>query len=269
MPITVEHVTRYRYGSEASYSIQSLRLTPLSFEGQRVLDWGISGTPANELTVTSDGFGNVMHLMAINAPHTTLEIRARGTVEVENRNGVVSGLDEPVPLRVFLKRTALTEPTDGIRELVRAVESGDTVARLHRLMAVVRERVDYTRGVTEAETTAGEALAAGKGVCQDHAHIFISVARLANIPARYVTGYLLTDGATPEAAHHAWAEAFVDGLGWVGFDVANDICPTERYVRLACALDAHYAAPIRGARRGGETEALEVVVRVQQSNMQQ
>jgi transglutaminase-like putative cysteine protease len=106
-------------------------------------------------------------------------------------------------------------------------------------------------------------------VCQDHAHIFIAAARTLGIPARYVTGYLVLAGQATSEAHHAWAEAWVEALGWVAFDIANRICPTERYVRLAAGLDAGYAAPIVGSRRGGSTEELDVSVEVQQQSAQQ
>jgi transglutaminase-like putative cysteine protease len=137
-------------------------------------------------------------------------------------------------------------------------------------MGRIRDRVEYRTGVTDTATTAAEALRPGNGVCQDHAHIFIAAARVAAVPARYVTGYLLTDDGSPVAeAHHAWAEAWVDGIGWIGFDVANRICPTDRYVRMVAALDAYGAAPIRGSRRGGGAEQLEVQVFVQQQSIQQ
>ena len=114
------------------------------------------------------------------------------------------------------------------------------------------KRVAYEVGVTNTHTTAADALKDGRGVCQDHAHVFISAARSLGIPARYVSGYLLAGtGDEPSDANHAWAEAWLDGLGWVGFDPANGVCPTDRYVRLASGLDAAFAAPIRGTRRGG------------------
>lgn len=269
MQISVEHITRYHYATKASYSIQSLRLTPPQFDGQTVLDWQISGTPSNELTPLIDGFGNVMHLMAVLGSHSELEICAKGVVEVEERNGIVQGLADPVPLRVYLKQTGLTASGPQIAALAQTITEKDTIAWLHALMDVIRDAVDYLPGATDTATTAAEALTAGKGVCQDHAHIFLAAARAASIPARYVTGYLLTDGASTEAAHHAWAEAWIERLGWVGFDAANRTCPTDRYIRMAAALDAHYAAPIRGSRRGGETETLEVQVKVQQQQQQQ
>ena len=140
---------------------------------------------------------------------------------------------------------------------------------MHALMTA-RARPRRVRvGVTDAHTAAAEALKDGAGVCQDHAHIFIAAARVLGVPARYVNGYFVTGGEEPAEAHHAWAEAWIDGLGWVGFDLANRLCPTERYVRLACGLDASYAAPIRGTRRGGVEEVLDVVVEVQQQSAQQ
>ncbi|MBN8890137.1 MAG: transglutaminase family protein, partial [Rhodospirillales bacterium] len=135
---------------------------------------------------------------------------------------------------------------------------------LHALMGAVHGRVAYVVDATTQQTTAAAAFADGRGVCQDHAHIMIAAARALGMPARYVTGYLLLEGDEAEAsvAHHAWAEAWVEELGWVGFDAANCLCPTDRYVRLAVGLDAASAAPIRGVRRGTGAEHLCVDVAV-------
>jgi transglutaminase-like putative cysteine protease len=136
-------------------------------------------------------------------------------------------------------------------------------------MGGVRDAIDYRIGETHAETTAAEALAHGFGVCQDHAHVFISAARHAGMPARYVSGYLWDPRDTEYEASHAWAEAYIDGLGWVGFDVANRICPTDAHIRVACGLDYLEAAPARGLRRGGGEETLEVRLRVDAGAVQQ
>jgi len=270
MRLTIEHTTRYGFDADASYSIQSLRLTPSEFHGQRLLDWRIDCSPVAEMTQTRDGFGNILHLLTVEAPHRDIAITACGSVEVEDRHGVVQGLPETVPLRVFLRRTTLTAPDANIAALAADPPGDNGLAWLHALMGRIRDRVDYLTGVTDTATTAAEALRAGAGVCQDHAHIFIAAARVAAIPARYVTGYLLTGDDAPAAeAHHAWAEAWVDGVGWIGFDVANRICPTDHYVRMVAALDAQGAAPIRGSRRGGGAEKLEVEVLVQQQGAQQ
>jgi len=267
MLISIRHVTTYRYAEPVNYTIQSLRLTPASFTGQRVADWDVHTPAARAPLQFEDGFGNVVHLLTINVPHQELVIEAGGVVETKDTNGVVAGLKHAIPPRVFLKETARTEPDDAIREIARSAEGADMLGRLHALAASIRDRVDYVPGMTDAHTGAADALADGRGVCQDHAHIFIAAARTIGVPARYITGYLVTGDAAD--AHHAWAEAWVEGLGWVGFDVANRICPTEHYVRLACGLDAGYAAPITGSRKGGAEEKFDVAVEVQQQSVQQ
>jgi transglutaminase-like putative cysteine protease len=130
-------------------------------------------------------------------------------------------------------------------------------------MERVRDRVDYRTGVTDTMTTAAQALASGAGVCQDHAHLFIAAARVLNVPARYVGGYLWTgkDDAEYEASH-AWAEAYIEDIGWVGFDPSNRALPSEAYIRTAIGLDYWSAAPVRGVWRGDGDEALAVKVRV-------
>jgi transglutaminase-like putative cysteine protease len=269
MLITVRHVTRYIYVEPVSYAVQRLRLTPAPFATQRIINWRIELPACAKSLQFKDGFGNAVDLVTIQARHQELVIEAGGTLETQDASGVVEGLAKSVPPRVFLKETEQTRPDSNIRDLARSASGKNTLDKLHALAGAVRDRVDYVAGITDAHTGAAEALADGKGVCQDHAHIFIAAARTIAIPARYVTGYLVLDNAEPADAHHAWAEAWVDALGWVGFDVANRICPTDRYVRLAAGLDAGYAAPVVGSRRGGAEEKLEVSVAVQQQQNSQ
>lgn len=260
MLISIRHVTRYTYPEPAAYSVQSLRLQPPSFRGQKVLRWSVkTSAPGTPLRFV-DGFGNAVELIAINAPHRELVIEASGEVETENFSGVVRDLPAGAPPRVFLKETQQTLPDAAISALAKAVASKDLLAALHALAEQIGETVAYEKGMTNAHTCAAEALAAGKGVCQDHAHIFIAAARCLRMPARYVTGYLAADTEEEAEAHHAWAEAWIEGLGWVGFDVANNLCPTDSYVRLTTGLDAASAAPITGSRRGGGEEILTVTV---------
>jgi transglutaminase-like putative cysteine protease len=273
MLIEIRHVTTYRYETPARYSIQSLRLTPPSFDGQDVLVWNISAPGFDKHVEYRDGFGNLAHLATMSGLHDGITIEASGIVETEDRCGIVRGLNEVAPRRVFLRESEKTAPDKGIRALAHSVSNGkvpkDVLDCMHALMKAVQEAVEYEIGATHEHTSAAEALAAGKGVCQDHAHIFISAARIIGIPARYVNGYFLSGTIAPSEAHHAWAEAWIDGLGWVGFDPANGMCPTERYVRLACGFDAASASPIRGTQRGGENEALDVKVEVEQQGGQQ
>jgi len=267
--VSISHVTRYTLAAPAQYSIQCLRLTPPSFDGQQVVSWSIEMPHVDEAVRFRDSFGNMSHLVVIPEAHQEVSIVARGSVETQDRSGFVRGLIEVAPSRVYKRQTPRTTPDDGIRELCAGVTGEDPIDRMHGLMSAVHDKVEYVVGVTRAHTTAAEALKDGRGVCQDHAHIFIAAARVMGLPARYVNGYFLTEGDEPAEAHHAWAEVWIKGLGWLGFDPANKLCPTDHYVRLACGLDAGSAAPVRGTRRGGAEEALDVIVEVQQQGSQQ
>ena len=127
----------------------------------------------------------------------------------------------------------------------------------------------YETGATDVYTTAEEAMGEGMGVCQDHAHIFIGAARALDIPTRYVSGYLLMDDRIDQEATHAWAEAHVEGLGWVGFDISNGISPDTRYVRVATGRDYVEAAPITGVSFGAAEEELRVALAVEQQTAEQ
>ena len=164
-----------------------------------------------------------------------------------------------------MRSTPLTRPDDSLRTLAEScrVAGRNELDRLHEAAGRLRDAIDYQTGTTYSATTAAEALAHGVGVCQDHAHAFVTVARLLGIPARYVSGYLVSESPDgPDEAAHAWAEGLVPDLGWVGFDVANRVCATDAYVRVSAGLDYQDAAPTRGLRRGGGSEALSVRVRV-------
>jgi transglutaminase-like putative cysteine protease len=141
--------------------------------------------------------------------------------------------------------------------------------RLHRLNAAIHDQLGFDTGTTQADTTAAQALAAGHGVCQDFTHIFIAAARLLDIPARYVSGHLFRrEGAELQEASHAWAEAYVEDLGWVAFDPTNGIGADDAYIRVACGLDYRDAAPFAGARAGGGHEELDVDVTVRLARVQ-
>lgn len=269
MLIKIRHATTYRYAGGARYSIQALRLTPRSYAGQQVVSWSIEAPGLVPDSRFVDGFGNEVVLAAYSGAHEETVIVASGEVETFDTNGILKGFAETAPLRVFLRETSKTRADETIRDLALGIKGADTLSRMHDLMQCVRGRVRYEIGATHEHTSAADALSDGKGVCQDHAHVFIAAARVIGIPARYVNGYFFLGAEGAAEAHHAWAEAYVEGLGWVGFDAANGICPTDHYVRLATGLDAASAAPIRGMRRGGADETLDVVVEVAQQGAQQ
>ncbi len=195
---------------------------------------------------------------------TEVIVRSEGEVEVKDTSGVLGRQGGMTPLWLFARPTSLTKHGAGTRALVRQVEGTTDIERLHALSAVIGGAITYQVGTSHSGSTAEEAIAAGQGVCQDHAHVFITCAREMGYPARYVSGYLMMDDRVEQNATHAWAEAHVDGLGWVGFDVSNAQSPDDRYVRVATGLDYSGAAPVIGSRFGGEGEHLDVQIEVAQ-----
>lgn len=265
MKLHVRHETRYDYATSVRSSIQRLYLTPPSFATQKVISWTIAAPGMDKALAYSDGFGNQVHLITSQGPHDHVTVIAQGIVETQEAAGVVTGLRCPAPDNVFLRQTTATEPSPALADIAQgaAVKFPQPLDMLHEIMREIHGRIAYQIGVTHYHTTAAEALADGQGVCQDHAHAMLSAVRLLGVPGRYVTGYLVTEDALPATASHAWAEILVPQLGWVGFDAANCKCPTADYVRVATGLDAQGVVPVRGSRRGGETENMTVSVMVQ------
>lgn len=269
MRISVRHSTHYRYDANGAQSVQHLRLTPFSDSGQTVLDWRIDAPGIESALSYTDACDNLVHLITNHGQHGDITITASGTIETQDNHGVVGNPVETMPARVYLRQTDLTTPSPAIRKLATVVNTDDPISGFHDLMAAIREAVDYKIGITETHMPAAEALALGEGVCQDHAHIFISTARHLGFPARYVSGYLLLEEEDDSEAHHAWAEVMVDPVGWIGFDVSNGICPTDHHIRLSVGLDSRSAAPIRGVRWGASEEELDVDVQVDRAAQHQ
>ncbi len=244
-----------------------LRLYPPSFDTQRVLNWQVSVNGQTVPALLSTATGDRESIWTRSAPGVAVEVVATGEVDTADLSGVVRGLRDSTRPGVYLRSTKLTEADKRIEALAATVANKMSLDRLHALMSAVREAVAYNSGSTSAATTAAQALKLGKGVCQDHAHVFISAARTLNVPARYVVGYLFAPEAKL-AETHAWAEAYTPDLGWVGFDPANGICPTDHYVRLACGLDSADAAPIRGSVAGGAQERLSASVDIGETQSQ-
>jgi transglutaminase-like putative cysteine protease len=268
MRLRISHTTTYRYEPPATGVIQILRLTPGSHDGQYVAEWQIDVSTDSRLDMHEDAFGNVTHVMT----HGTIEdltITVGGLIETHDTGGVLRGTDERFPPSLFLRQTALTSVNPAMeifaREL-RAESESDALGFLHTLMTQVSEHMTFDEDPTTSGTSAVEAFGLKRGVCQDYAHIFIACARSGGVPARFVSGHFLrSDGTVNQQAGHAWAEAYVPDLGWIGFDPANCICTTEAHARIAIGLDYLGAAPIRGTRYGGGTETLMVAVKVDQA----
>ncbi|MAO54600.1 MAG: transglutaminase [Rhodospirillaceae bacterium] len=266
MHLTVNHVTHFKFGEPATHSIQYIRMTPRADLCQRVRSWDI--TASGRLTPWSDGFDNQAHVATYDGEHDEVRVTVTGEITTSDTNGILP-MDDGLPPYIFLTPTDYTDSDAEIEKFAKPIgkvlAAEGALAAGHALMAAVAEAVEYKSGQTNVTTTAAEALAAGKGVCQDQTHLFIAAARHLELPARYVSGYLAdSTGNDSHLASHAWAEMLVDGLGWVSFDPANDQCATDAYIRLALGLDYGTASPIRGLRSGGGVEEMDVSVRIEE-----
>lgn len=266
MRLSVEHLSHYTFDAPLQYGLQRLRLTPKSRAGQTILRWSIEVDGGAVEARFDDQHNNHVMLISLAEGVGEIKVRAEGEVETADSGGVIGRHGGFAPLWYFHRETPLTKPGPLLRKLARDIAGPEAIdlPQLHALMAAIVEQAEYKVGATHVEVTAEDALEAGAGVCQDHAHIFIAVARLLGRPARYVSGYLMMNDRIEQEATHAWAEVHVDDLGWVGFDVSNGISPDARYIRVATGLDYKDAAPISGLTFGRAAEKLHVNLRVEQ-----
>lgn len=271
MLLAIEHSTSYSFAEPVAHGLQRLRLTPKSTQGQRVLDWTMTTDGAVRQVEYDDHNHNRVTLLAVPPGSRNVTITCRGTVETSDHAGVIGHHAGHMPLWLFRAQTPLTRPGPRVRQILARAgrDDDDTLGLLHRLSAEIRGEIEYVTGATGVGTTAEEAATLGRGVCQDHAHVFIGAARQLGIAARYVSGYLMMNDRIEQEATHAWAEAHVDGLGWVGFDISNAISPDPRYVRVATGRDYAEAAPITGLSFGGGKTELTVALAVEQRQANQ
>ncbi|MBI1404120.1 MAG: transglutaminase family protein [Porphyrobacter sp.] len=265
MTLSIRHTTHYAFAEPVMHALQRLRLTPKETQGQRIVEWRMLYENARPELAYDDQHFNHVTLIGVEPGAREVTVTCEGLVETEDNSGVIGRHSGHLPLWSFLRQTPLTRPGPKLRALVRELgtPAGDApLDFLHALSALIRERVSYETGRTHAATTAEEAVGDGVGVCQDHAHVFIGAARASGVPARYVSGYLMMDDRIDQEATHAWAEAHVEGLGWVGFDVSNGISPDPRYVRVATGSDYRDAAPVTGISFGATEQMLKVDVAV-------
>ena len=193
MRLRIAHSTSYRYEPPATGVIQILRMTPGSHDGQYVAEWQIDVSTDSRLDVHQDAFGNVTHVLT-HGPLADLTITVEGLIETHDTGGVLRGTDERFPPSLFLRSTPLTEVNPAMatfsREL-RAESEDDVLGFLHALMMQINEHMTFDEDPTNSGTSAVEAFALKRGVCQDYAHIFIACARSGGVPARFVAGHFL------------------------------------------------------------------------------
>ncbi|WP_075996663.1 transglutaminase family protein [Salaquimonas pukyongi] len=252
MLLKIRHETKYLHASSVSYGLMELRMMPRQHAIQNVVGWTVTLNGAEEQLRFTDQHRNEVILAAHHGESREITVACEGEVETRDTAGVVGEHAGFAPLWYYKRQTPLTQPASRGRALLREAGSDHEtdVTQLHALSALILNAVSYETGVTSSETTAEEALEVGKGVCQDHTHILIGLARELGFPARYVSGYLMMNDRVDQEAGHAWAEVYFNGLGWVGFDVSNGISSDARYVRVAVGLDYREAAPVTGLHHG-------------------
>ncbi|PZO02718.1 MAG: transglutaminase [Hyphomicrobiales bacterium] len=277
MRIRISHSIAYAYAEPARHITQILRLTPRDHDGQHVMSWRIEPNVDGLLRATQDPYGNIVHTFSADGPIAGMAIRIDGLIETTDLAGIVRGIIERVPVEVFRRDTMLTTSDEALRDFANdATREADTpLSRMHALMDTLHEEVTCVATGQRTGIGASAAFAAREGIPQDIAHIFMACARHLGVPARYVSGYVAQSDASPETAlphssgAHAWAEVHLDDYGWIGFDAANGLCPIDTHVRIAAGLDFADAAPVRGARKGGDGEALAVTVSAREAGGRQ
>ena len=263
----IRHVTQYRYTAPVNYSIQTLRLTPRLDDHQRTLRWRIDAP--GSLAQQVDAYGNITHILTLPRAHDSIDLCVTGQVEIDPlRDGRLHAEDNRLPIHAYCVPTPLTQADDTIRAFVNETlpqglrTSHDALV----LASAICDRVAYEPGMTDVTTAANQVLALGHGVCQDHAHLFLACVRGLGVPARYVSGYLYTEAE--HAASHAWADVWIDTIGWTSIDITNRQFASDCHCRLAIARDYDSASPVRGVRHGGGEESMTVSVQVQAAGQQ-
>lgn len=263
MRLSIEHHTQYRFTQPQTRLVQMLRLTPQDTVDQTVLSWRLDVDCDVRLRDSMDGFGNRVTMLYADGPLDSISITVAGEVLTTESNGVVRGSHEPLPEALFLRTTPRTVPSEALADFARsaAVWGSDRLDSLHRWNGALAARFADAPDLPDSGVSAARAFGKAQPSSRDLAHILIAGARALGVPARYVSGYRQRAG--DECAPHGWAEAWVDDLGWVGFDPSAGISPDEHYVRVAVGLDAPGASAIAGSRLGQGSEELEVDLHVE------
>jgi transglutaminase-like putative cysteine protease len=264
MKLEIVHATRYRYSGPIAETVMEVRLRPMDGNGQRCREFHLEISSGIKPGTYRDGYGNDVHYFNLVRPHTSLSVTSRSVVETGG--GLDTDPGEEL-VQDFLRFRSPVKDVPGIRELasrhsIADPSSGSSVEQaLDELTLAISREFAYDRAVTTVYSSVDEVLALRAGVCQDFAHLFIAVARTMGVAARYVSGYIHAPGAATTASH-AWAEAWVPGRGWIGYDATHPVRAAEHHVRLAVGRDYSDAAPTRGIYIGSATGSMKVSVRL-------
>ena len=277
MRVLVEHKTRLDYDADVSEGVMDVRLGPVTDGHQRWERHDLRVAPSGAIRRYVDGFGNEAHLITIPRAHTFVEVVASGIVETLIPNPFTPPTAPPRALSTaerfdYLRPTRLVAIGDDVRALAAPhtpASPEDAFQSVTALNTLIYEGFDYEKDVTTVGTTVPEVLTCRRGVCQDFAHVLLALCRALEIPARYVSGYLVMDSAAPASpdspsrgagASHAWVDAWTPTHGWRGFDPTNNVLASERHVKMAIGRDYADVPPNRGVFRGSAEEKLAVEV---------
>lgn len=290
MRYLIHHETILDYAEPVREHHTELRLAPRIDPRQHLVSCTLETEPAAPLVGYSDYFGNRVDYFCVIPAHTRLVTRLKAEVEVTRHNPfdfepVAPHLQqqwlhdavkrEPRYNDFVLHRSLLTPPVMKLadhtaRAFPRFERDQPVMQSLQELMGWIPAVLKYRSGSTGVHAELINALQQGAGVCQEFAHLFISIARSWGIPSRYVMGYLAQSSADDAAENstHAWAEALVPGGGWIGFDPVHNLLANERYIAVAVGRDSYDAAPQRGSFKG-DSAGSEPLVTVQVQQVQQ
>lgn len=268
MRLEIVHSTHYHYAGPIAESVMEVRLRPMDGAGQRCLDFALEISSGIKARSYVDGYGNHVHYFNLVKPHSRLSIVSRSTVETGLAADAGAG-EELV--HDFLRFRSPVKDIEGVRALARGhavadpTSSDSTESALDGLTLAISRDFEYNRAVTNVYSAVDEVLELRAGVCQDFAHLFIAVARAMGVPARYVSGYIhFADDKGAITASHAWAEAWVPGKGWIGYDATRPVRTSVHHVRLAVGRDYSDAAPTRGIYVGSANSSMKVRVRTRE-----
>jgi transglutaminase-like putative cysteine protease len=280
MRYTIRHTTRFTYDAPISESVMEVRMQPRSEWRQRCVNFGLSTTPASRVMMYQDHEGNLVHHFNIPGRHARLTVTAQSLVESAPADSVPDSLGANGWARLdamtatgeyweLMNPSTFIRSTERLEDFAQDIDlrrGDDPLVTLRRLNAEVFTRFDYRPQTTRVDSPIDDALETRKGVCQDFAHIMIALARRLGIPCRYVSGYLFhAAGSTDrsgDGATHAWVEAVLPELGWVGFDPTNNLIAADRHIRVATGRDYADVPPTRGVYKGHSNVSSELAVAV-------
>jgi transglutaminase-like putative cysteine protease len=280
MRYSIRHVTRFTYASPITESVMEVRMQPRTDNLQRCLQFTLLTSPSSRVMMYRDHDSNLVHHFNIPARHARLTVTAEALVEcmpmrpLPHRLGPAawSRLDTMASSGQWFEYLSPspfvteTEALNALRLEIGLERGNDPLVALRRLMGEMYARFEYSPKSTRVDSPIDEALESRKGVCQDFAHIFLSLVRPLGIPARYVSGYLFHAAAShdrsSDGATHAWVEVLLPDLGWVGLDPTNNLIADDRHVRVAIGRDYADVPPTRGVFKGISTVRSELSVSV-------